>query len=212
MKNTQKTIWLTIILCMLGITIFAPVVSAAELGERVLKIGTSGDDVLNLQATLKKNGYNAIELDGVYGESTRQAIIEFQLEKNLQDDGIAGQETMQHLLDSTVPVSRGQGAERYKQELDIVATAYAPGAHDNGKWGSLTHIGTQVRPGVIAVDPKVIPLGSRLYIEFPDGHGMYGIAEDTGGAIKGNRIDIAMLTVSEAYDFGIQNIKVRILN
>lgn len=213
MKNIKKNIWSTIIVCMLGITILVPVVSAAELGERVLKIGTSGDDVLKLQGMLTKTGFNVGELDGVYGTTTHQAIIEFQATENLPSDGIAGSETIKHLLGSTGPqVSRGQGAERYKQELDIVATAYAPGPHDNGKWGSLTHIGTQVRPGVIAVDPKVIPLGSRLYIEFPDGHGMYGVAEDTGGAIKGNRIDIAMWTVAEAYDFGIQNIKVRILN
>lgn len=138
MKHTKKTIWSTIIVCILGVNILMTSAHAAELGS--------------------------------------------------------------------------QGADRYKKEINAVATAYAPGPHDNGKWGNLTHIGTQVRPGVIAVDPNVIPLGSRLYIEFPDGHGMYGVAEDTGGAIKGNRIDIAMWTVAEAYDFGIQNIKVRILN
>lgn len=95
-----------------------------------------------------------------------------------------------------------------KKAIDITATAYAPGPHDNGKWGNLTHIGTQVRPGVIAVDPKIIPLGTKLYIEFADGEGMYGVAEDTGGAIKGNRIDIAMWTVAEALDFGMQKVKV----
>lgn len=102
--------------------------------------------------------------------------------------------------------------QNYKQVLNIVATAYAPGPHDNGKWGNLTHIGTQVRPGIIAVDPRVIPLKSRVYIEFADGHGVYAVAEDTGGAIKGNRIDIAMWTVAEAYDFGMQDVKVYVLN
>ncbi|BBB93055.1 MAG TPA: 3D domain-containing protein [Methylomusa anaerophila] len=101
--------------------------------------------------------------------------------------------------------------ENYKNVLNAVATAYAPGPHDNGKWGNLTHIGTQVRPGVIAVDPRVIPLGTKLYIEFANGQGMYGVAEDTGGAIKGNRIDIAMWTVKEAYKFGIQDVKVYVL-
>lgn len=99
-----------------------------------------------------------------------------------------------------------------KQSLDIKATAYAPGPHDNGKWGNLTHMGTKVRPGVIAVDPKVIPLGTKLYIEFANGQGMYGVAEDTGGAIKGNRIDIAMETVADAEDFGIKDVKVYIIN
>lgn len=95
--------------------------------------------------------------------------------------------------------------------LDVVATAYAPGPHDNAQWGNKTYMGTQVRPGVIAVDPRVIPLGSKVRIEFPDGHSTYAVAEDTGGAIKGNRIDIAMWTVDEAYKFGIQNVKVSIV-
>jgi len=100
----------------------------------------------------------------------------------------------------------------YKQVLDIKATAYAPGPHDNDQWGNKTFIGSQVRPGIIAVDPNVIPLGSRVYIEYPDGHGEYAIAEDTGGAIKGNRVDIAKWTVNEAQDFGIQNVKVYVVN
>lgn len=100
----------------------------------------------------------------------------------------------------------------YQEALDISATAYAPGPHDNEQWGNKTYTGTQVRPGIIAVDPKLIPLGSRVYIEYPDGHGEYATAEDTGGAIKGNRIDIAKQTVDEAKDFGIQKVKVYVIN
>lgn len=100
----------------------------------------------------------------------------------------------------------------YQRKLEVTATAYAPGPHDNGKWGNKTHLGTQVRPGVIAVDPKVIPLGSRVYIQYPDGRGEYAIAEDTGGAIKGNRIDIAKWTVKEAKNFGIQTFKVYVIS
>ena len=94
----------------------------------------------------------------------------------------------------------------------MVATAYAPGAADNGKWGNLTHMGTQVRPGVIAVDPRIIPLGTRVYIEFADGHGMNAVAEDTGGAIKGNRIDIAFQDRNDAKKFGIQKVKLFVLD
>ena len=100
----------------------------------------------------------------------------------------------------------------FKQAIEVKATAYAPGWHDNGQWGNKTHLGTTVRPGVIAVDPRIIPLGSRVYIQYPDGHGEYAIAEDTGGAIKGHRIDIAKSTVGEAYDFGIQNVKVLVIS
>lgn len=61
---------------------------------------------------------------------------------------------------------------------------------------------------VIAVDPSVIPLGSKVYIE---GYG-YAKAEDTGGAIKGNRIDIYMQHEQDALAYGVKdNIKVKIL-
>jgi 3D (Asp-Asp-Asp) domain-containing protein len=102
--------------------------------------------------------------------------------------------------------------KEFKQELNIKATAYAPGPHDNDQWGNKTRLGTQIRPGVIAVDPSIIPLGSRVYIQYPDGHGEYAVAEDTGGAIKGNRIDIAKWTVNEAQDFGIQHVKVFVVS
>jgi len=101
---------------------------------------------------------------------------------------------------------------KYEKVLDISATAYAPGPLDNDQWGDKTYMGTTIRPGVIAVDPKVIPLGSRLYVQYPDGHGEYAVAEDTGGAIKGNRIDIAMMDRGKATDFGIQDVKVYVVS
>lgn len=184
-------------------------VIAAQLGERTLKIGSTGEDVQVLQSKLEGLGLYSGTIDGVFNESTRQAVINYQTNTKITVDGIVGPQTVA-ALQSAEKTSRSVPF-RYKKVLDIVATAYAPGPHDNGKWGNLTHIGTTVRPGIIAVDPKVIPLRSRVYIEFADGHGVYAIAEDTGGAIKGNRIDIAMWTVDEAYKFGIQNVKVYVL-
>ena len=104
--------------------------------------------------------------------------------------------------------SSAKAPSKYEDVLDITATAYAPGAHDNDQWGDKTYLGTQIRPGVVAVDPDVIPLGSRLYIQYPNGHGEYAVAEDTGGAIKGNRIDIAKTSVDKAQDFGMKDVKV----
>lgn len=102
-------------------------------------------------------------------------------------------------------------APKGNRVLDITATAYTSGTEDNGVWNDKTHIGTKVRPGIIAVDPAIIPLGSRVYIEFPDGNGMYAIAEDTGGAIKGNRIDIALNNRTQVKNFGIRDVKVHVL-
>ena len=81
-------------------------------------------------------------------------------------------------------------------------TTYCPCAACNGKWAGMpTASGTPITPGrTIAVDPSVIPLGTSVYIE---GIGTR-IAEDTGGAIKGNRIDLAVSDHSESGTWNAQ--------
>ncbi len=89
------------------------------------------------------------------------------------------------------------------------ATAYDPGVGSNGPFaGRPTAYGLKAGRGVVAVDPRVIKLGTRLYIE---GYG-YAIAGDTGGAIKGNRIDLCYDTRDEAIRFGRRDVKVYILD
>ena len=80
-------------------------------------------------------------------------------------------------------------------------TFYDPCVECNGNNLALTATGTTLTEGrTIAVDPSVIPLGSRVFIE---GYGVF-IAEDTGGAIKGNKIDIAVSTHERANELGVQ--------
>ena len=76
-----------------------------------------------------------------------------------------------------------------------------------------TATGTLCRVGAIAVDPKVIPYGTRMYIVSNDGKYVYGIAtaEDCGKSIKGNRIDLYFDTVDECNTFGIRNCQVYFL-
>lgn len=126
-------------------------------------------------------------------------------DKHEDKQGSAAKSDQEKKQSDTIPTN-------YEKVLDIRATAYAPGPLDNDQWGDKTYMGTTIRPGVIAVDPKVIPLGSRLYVKYPDGHGEYAVAEDTGGAIKGNRIDIAMMNRGKASDFGIQDVKVYVVS
>lgn len=98
---------------------------------------------------------------------------------------------------------------RYKRKLTMEATAYEPGPHSNGPWATgYTSSGLKAGYGVVAVDPKVIPLGTRLYIE---GYG-YALAGDVGGAIKGNRIDLCFATVDECYQFGRRDVVVYVLD
>jgi len=86
--------------------------------------------------------------------------------------------------------------------VSMLATGYGPGASDNGKWAGRTASGLKPGFGVVAVDPRFIPLGTRLYI---DGYG-YAVAGDTGGAIKGNRIDLGFDSHSEATRVGSRRI------
>ena len=114
-------------------------------------------------------------------------------------------------------ISRGQEL-RYKQVLTVTATAYDLGFSSCGKkpgdkgYG-ITASGMYARRGCVAVDPNVIPLGTRLYIEAPDGSWTYGnaIAADTGGAVKGNKIDLFMDTYSECINFGRRSAVVYVL-
>ena len=87
-------------------------------------------------------------------------------------------------------------------------TFYDPCVSCNGNDQALTATGTTLTEGrTIAVDPSIIPLGSRVFIE---GYGVF-IAEDTGGAIKGNKIDIAVTTHERANELGVQYANVYLL-
>ncbi|RDY24218.1 DUF348 domain-containing protein [Romboutsia maritimum] len=97
--------------------------------------------------------------------------------------------------------SRNNNSKNNGSNLSVVATAYAG--------DTITSTGTTPRWGVIAVDPRVIPYGSRVYIpEF----NMTFIAEDCGGAIKGNRIDIFMNSENQAYSWGRRTVSVNVQN
>ena len=97
----------------------------------------------------------------------------------------------------------------YTKVLNVTATAYTTERQSN----KLTYMGTTARFGAIAVDPRVIPLGTRVYVEVPGGQWYYGFAtcEDTGGAIKGYIIDLFFNTYDECVQFGRRNAVVYIL-
>ena len=93
---------------------------------------------------------------------------------------------------------------RYSKAIQVRATAYTP--YDPGCTG-ITATGMKATKGVVAVDPRVIPLGSQVYVP---GYGV-AIAADTGGAIKGNRLDVCYNTLAEAYTWGVKNVTVYVL-
>lgn len=96
--------------------------------------------------------------------------------------------------------SRGGKNIQFERVITMTATAYT-------HTGNMTYTDVWPSLGTIAVDPSVIPLGSRLYIE---GYG-FGTALDTGGYIKGNRIDLFFDTKAEALKWGRRKVEVFVL-
>lgn len=107
------------------------------------------------------------------------------------------------------------GEFKFKKILNGRASAYEGGVQSNGIWAGQTATGRAPVYGVVAVDPSLIPLNSKLYIESTDGgqSWIYGfcVAGDTGGAIKGNRVDLCYSTVEQCYSFGRRNCRIYIL-
>ena len=98
-----------------------------------------------------------------------------------------------------------RGAHRYANAITMEATAYLP---SDGDGSGITASGLMAGYGIAAVDPNVIPLGTRLYIP---GYGE-AIAADTGGAIYGDRIGLCMESYGEAMAFGRRDVTVYVLN
>lgn len=113
---------------------------------------------------------------------------------------------------TTFVSSRGK-VTRFVRALKMTATAYDASYESCGKkpgdsgYG-ITYTGLKVRHGIAAVDPKVIPLGTYLYVE---GYGE-ALAADIGGSIKGNRIDLYLESPEEVARYGKRTVKVYVLD
>ncbi len=159
-----------------------------------------------------KKGLREVKFEILYenGEEVAKKVIE----ENVIESAV--NEIIEKGTAALVATTRGDS--RYSKVITMTATAYHAGYSSTGKspgdkYYGLPASGTKVRPGVVAVDPKVIPLGTKLYIESTDGTPNYGLAsaEDTGSAIKGNKIDLFFETPQEVKKFGRRTVKVYVL-
>ena len=195
----------------------------AEAAHIRVEEGMRGAVVAHVQELLIKGGFLDGAADGVAGPMTRAAIERCQEKHGLTVDGICGRETYLALSGGEPydPVALGIHEERTQEErtheerahkvsrgsgraLFVSASGYS--AFDPGN-GNRTATGTIVRRGVIAVDPSVIPLGTRIFIP---GYGE-AVAEDIGSGIHGNRIDVAFDSHAEALMFGRQELEIFIM-
>ena len=213
----------------LAILIFAG--QTAFAAAKLLKEGMRGEAVREVQEVLIELEYLEGKPSGVFDKKTTDAVRRFQRDRELEVDGICGPLTRAELKKKDLkkaPEAAKETAKREKEEREaarkkaehdrklhetavkegkvvyVSATAYS--AYDPGN-GHYTACGTPLRRGVIAVDPSFIPLGTRVYIP---GYGE-AVAEDTGGAIVGNIIDIAFDTHEEALAFGRQDLEIYII-
>lgn len=160
-------------------------VSHMELGEtKVMKPGLKGSKNILVKI-----------IEQADGQKIRQVIAETILMQPREQIVAMG---------TTDTVQTSRGAMRFKKVVDMRASAYTP--WDEGCIG-ITKMGIPAKRGVVAVDPNVIPLGTKLYIP---GYGQ-ALAADIGGAIQGDRIDLCMDSKAEAFEFGRRDVKVYIL-
>lgn len=128
------------------------------------------------------------------------------LDSGIQTEPVTEEITYGTYIPNTLITASGERVY-YSQVLTCTATAYTDYS------GQPTATGTTPRVGAIAVDPSVIPYGTKMYIVTTDGSVVYGYAtaEDCGGAIKGNRVDLYYNTESECIQFGRRSVLVYIL-
>jgi 3D (Asp-Asp-Asp) domain-containing protein len=202
---SKKIILPIVILSFIFIGLMLFNAGQAVAAEGNLFIGSRGDAVVQVQQALNSKGYWCGTADGIFGPKTYSAVTRFQREAGLDVDGIVGPQTKKALgLGYSSPAyTPSRGA----RTLTLVATGYCPCAKCNYPYGGHpSYLGYPLKKGIVAVDPRVIPMGSRLYIE---GYGS-AIAADQGNAIKGNRIDLCFSSHQEALNWGIKKVRVTV--
>ena len=165
-------------------------------------------------------GYEAVVQEGNDGE--KEVVITVVYAGNMVVDCIVVSETvLKEPRNEVIFIgTRDPGAKitesplgfKYTQEYRMKASAYnssylCTGKRPGDRGYGITASGVKAAPGVVAVDPKVIPLGTKLYVE---GYG-YALAADVGGGIKGNTIDLYFEDYNDCIIFGRRTLDVYVL-
>lgn len=190
--------------CVLGLCICVLLASGAQASD--ISRGDRGSHVRHIQTMLVQQGYLQDSVDGIYGWRTESAVKRFQKAKGLKVNGKVNTAVLRKMEATNKQVlaksHTRQAPKSYKKKITMNASAYS--MKDSGRYTKQGHV---LRRGYVAVDPRVIPLGTRVYVE---GYG-YAIADDIGSAIKGHKIDLAMDSYHEAIQFGRRNLTVYVL-
>lgn len=164
------------------------------------------------ESSASSTTYTVKKGDSLYRISVAHKVTVANLKawNNLKSNTIHPNQKLKVAATSTGAANTPSRDTSDKVQKEFIATATAYTANCNGCSG-ITKTGINLKKNshlkVIAVDPKVIPLGSKVHVE---GYG-YAVAGDIGGAIKGNRIDVFIPTKSAAYKWGRKQVKVKVL-
>ena len=177
-----------------------PLTGKAAAVKPVAVLGSKGQKVEEVQAMLSKLHYYNGDIDGEYGTGTQSAVKKFQQKNRKPQTGEVTWSIYNFNEQTEWPEFWS-----FPENLDH-------GSHGVQSPGSRGHRGLPIpgammRRGVVAVDPVIIPLGTRMYIM---GYGE-GLACDIGSAIKGNKIDLAFDNRGQALEWGRRRVRVYIL-
>jgi 3D (Asp-Asp-Asp) domain-containing protein len=135
---------------------------------------------------------NTIKITFYNGVEAKREIIKVETVKEPVNKIVA--------MGTITEVSRGGQNFRFREARYVIASAYT-------YTGSRTSTGRTPAVGMVAVDPSVIPMGTRMYVE---GYG-YAYAADRGGDIKGDRVDLFMEEKSQCLNWGRRKVKIYLL-
>ncbi|WP_270997234.1 G5 and 3D domain-containing protein [Listeria seeligeri] len=173
--------------------------------EKVVQEGKTGEKIVEYKVTFEngKEKKRDVVKENVTSEKSDKVVVRGTKEKAVVSQ-IANAKPAKKATSSNTSSSTSSSAPSSGKTFTMESTAYSGGGT------TATGINLSANPGmkVVAVDPSVIPLGSRVWVE---GYGE-AIAGDTGGAIKGNIVDVYFPNESSCYSWGRRTVTVKVLN
>ncbi|MBD2845665.1 LysM peptidoglycan-binding domain-containing protein [Paenibacillus sp. IB182496] len=190
---------------------------AAAASAATTHVVKDGDTFWKLSRSYQVPLDRLIAMNAQYDPLNLYGGLKLTIPDSAQKTAVANTNQTAQTTQAAKTVSVNGSALGFTKVVQAKASAYTAAAEENGGWAGLDYFGNALRIGTVAVDPSVIPLGSKLYITgydydgLPTG-GMLATASDVGGAIKGNRVDLFVAdSRQKALTFGYQYVKVYVL-